>query len=72
MAKLKLGIIPEDKPIKLTIELPATTHRDLLAYAEVLVQQTGQAITNPARLIARCWFGSWQWIALLRRPGMLQ
>jgi len=33
MAKLKLGTIPDDKPVKLTIELPAPVHRDLLAYA---------------------------------------
>ena len=33
MAKLKLGAIPDDKPVKLTIELPAAVHRDLIAYA---------------------------------------
>ena len=31
MAKLKLGAIADDKPVKLTIELPAVVHRDLLA-----------------------------------------
>ena len=31
MAKLKLGAIPDDKPVKLTIELPAAVHRDLIA-----------------------------------------
>jgi hypothetical protein len=30
MAKLKLGVIADDKPVKLTIELPAAVHRDLL------------------------------------------
>ena len=30
MAKLKLGAIADDKPVKLTIELPAAVHRDLL------------------------------------------
>ena len=50
--KLKLGIISDDKPVKLTVELPATTHRDLLAYAEALGQQTGQPIPDPARLVA--------------------
>ena len=33
MAKLKLGAIADDKPVKLTVELPAAVHRDLLAYA---------------------------------------
>jgi hypothetical protein len=34
MAKLKLGAIEELKPVRLTIELHAAVHRDLLAYAE--------------------------------------
>lgn len=52
MAKLKLGAIADDKPVKLTIELPAVVHRDLLAYAEVLAKETGQSAHDPARLIA--------------------
>ena len=36
MAKLKLTAVPDDRPVKLTIELPAAVHRDLVAYAEVL------------------------------------
>jgi hypothetical protein len=42
MAKLKLGAIADDKPVKITIELPRTVHRDLRAYAEVLARETGQ------------------------------
>lgn len=41
MTKLKLGPITDDKPIKLTIELPALLHRELVAYAEVLTRETG-------------------------------
>lgn len=52
MTKLKLGAINDDKPIKVTIELPAALHRDLLAYGEVLARETGQPIANPAKLIA--------------------
>ncbi len=52
MAKLKLDTIPDDKPVKLTIELPAGVHRDLVAYAEVLGQQTEQRASEPAKLIA--------------------
>jgi hypothetical protein len=52
MAKLKLGAIPDDKPVKLTVEFPATLHRDLLAYAEVLARETGQPIPDPLKLIA--------------------
>jgi hypothetical protein len=52
MAKLKLGAIADDKPIKLTVELPAAVHRDLVAYAEALARETGQPISEPAKLIA--------------------
>lgn len=52
MAKLKLGAITYDKPVKLTIELSANIHRDLLAYAEVLARETRQTVAEPRKLIA--------------------
>jgi hypothetical protein len=52
VAKLKLGAITDDKPVKLTVELSAAVHRDLLAYAEVLARETGQGIAEPTKLIA--------------------
>jgi hypothetical protein len=51
MQKLKLSAIPDDRPVKLTIELPGTVHRDLVAYADVLASQSGQKV-EPAKLIA--------------------
>ena len=51
MTKLKLGAIPDDKPVKITLELPADVHRDLVAYAEALARETGQT-HEPAKLIA--------------------
>lgn len=51
MTKLKLGAIPDDKPVKVTVELPAALHRDLETYAEVLSSESGQQIGDPARLI---------------------
>jgi hypothetical protein len=51
MEKLKLSAVPDDKPIKLTVELPAATHRDLMMYAEVLGRTSGQAV-EPAKLVA--------------------
>ncbi|WP_338446963.1 DUF2274 domain-containing protein [Pelagerythrobacter marensis] len=51
MTKLKLGAIPDDKPVKLNIELPADVHRDLVAYADVLARETGQK-NEPAKLIS--------------------
>jgi hypothetical protein len=49
--KLKLGSLVENKPVKLTIELPASVHRDLVAYGDVLGRATGQTVSDPARLI---------------------
>ncbi len=51
MPKLKLGTILDDRPVKLSIELPAQVNRDLIAYAEVLGRETGQTI-EPAKLVA--------------------
>ena len=52
MAKLKLGAIADDKPVKLTVELPAAVHRDLLAYANALARESGQPIVDPLKLVA--------------------
>lgn len=52
MTKLKLGPLADDKPAKVSVELPAAVHRDLVAYAEVLSRSTGQPVTDPAKLIA--------------------
>ena len=51
MPKLKLGPLVDDKPVKLTVELPAQVHRDLVAYAEVLGRDDGAPV-EAARLIA--------------------
>ena len=53
MTKLKLGLLLDDKPVKLSIELPASVYRDLVAYGDVLARTTGTAgPIEPARLIA--------------------
>jgi hypothetical protein len=52
MMKLKLGPIADDKPVKVTLELPAALYRDLVAYAEVLARETGQPVADPTKLIA--------------------
>jgi hypothetical protein len=44
LSKLKLGPIVDDEPVRITVELPAAVHRDLIGYAEVLGRETGQAI----------------------------
>jgi hypothetical protein len=52
LAKLKLSAIADDRPVKLTVELPAAVHRRPVAYAEALVRETGQPVSAPAKLIA--------------------
>lgn len=52
MAKLKLAAIDDDKPVRVAIELPASLHRDLLAYAEAMARESGSAPVEPHRLIA--------------------
>ena len=52
MTKLKLGPIEEDKPLKLTIELPPALHRDLVAYGEALGRQSEAAPIDPVKLVA--------------------
>jgi hypothetical protein len=50
--KLKLGTIVDEKPVKVTLERPATLHRDLVAYAAILAPDTQQPVTDPTKLIA--------------------
>lgn len=52
MAKLKLGPLADDRPVKLTVELPAAVHRDLVAYAAALATETGQQPMPPEKLVA--------------------
>ena len=42
--KLKLSMLLDDKPVKLTVELSASVHRELVAYGEVLGRETGKSI----------------------------
>lgn len=43
VSKLKIGAIEDDKPVTMTIKLPAIYH-DLRVYAEVLEQEGGHTI----------------------------
>jgi len=52
MAKLKLAAVDDHNPVKVTLELPASLHRDLISYAEILSQQSGKTICEPTKLIA--------------------
>lgn len=50
MPKLKLAELQDETPVKLTIELPGSVHRDLVAYGEALAAESGRAI-EPAKLV---------------------
>ena len=52
MAKLKLATIEDEKPTRLTVELSASVHRDLIAYGEALGRENGGAAVQPVKLIA--------------------
>lgn len=51
MAKLKLGAVETDKPVRVSIKLPAPVHRNLLAYADALAAATKQEPLKPDKLI---------------------
>ena len=50
MTKLKLSAVPDDRPVKIAIDLPAAIHRDLALYAEAARQgnQPGRGRTGKA------------------------
>lgn len=52
MTKLKLGPLADDRPVKLTVELPAAVHRDLVSYASALAADTGGDAVPPDKLVA--------------------
>lgn len=49
MTKLKLRPLPDDKPVKITLELPAQLHRDLTEYGRLLAE--GGSPIEPTKLI---------------------
>jgi hypothetical protein len=51
MNKLKLSSVDDEKPVKLTVILPAALYRDLGAYADILSRESGKAV-EPTKLIA--------------------
>ncbi|MCP1196630.1 DUF2274 domain-containing protein [Acetobacter senegalensis] len=51
MSDLKISALPDEKPVRLTIDLPAPVHRDLLAYAEAMNALHQQSVT-PQKLVA--------------------
>ena len=52
MTRLKLSDITDEKPIKLTVELPTRLHRELVAYGVVLNGGNTKGAPEPDKLIA--------------------
>ncbi|OHD08738.1 DUF2274 domain-containing protein [Sphingopyxis sp. RIFCSPHIGHO2_12_FULL_65_19] len=53
MSKLRLGPVVEERPVKLTVELPGFLMRDLADYAAIHAKLTGLATPlAPEKLIA--------------------
>ena len=52
MSKLKLGPLPDEKPIKATVDIPAAVYRELTAYAEAHAAETGSSPVPPEKLVA--------------------
>jgi hypothetical protein len=44
MTKLRLGPIPDDRPVRITITLSATLHARMEAYAAALGDENGQRV----------------------------
>ncbi len=51
MPLLKIGAIESDKPVRITVELAASVHRDLLAYAAAHAKENGQEKSDPEKLV---------------------
>ena len=52
MSKLRLAPLIDEKPVKMTVELPASLHRALTLYAQALAKENGGATIEPAKLVA--------------------
>jgi hypothetical protein len=51
MTRLKLSDLADEKPVRLTVEVSARLHRELLAYAVALNEGDAKGAPPPERLI---------------------
>jgi hypothetical protein len=50
VARLKIGALADDTPVKLSLLLTAAVHRDLVSYAHAMSKENGQTV-EPAQLV---------------------
>jgi hypothetical protein len=51
MNKLKIESVADEKPVKLNVELSASVHKDLKAYAQLIEREGGGPVSDPAKLV---------------------
>jgi hypothetical protein len=51
MTKLKLAALEDDKPVRVSFDLPADVHRELIAYAQILEREAGKPLPDPVKLL---------------------
>ncbi|WP_343699204.1 DUF2274 domain-containing protein [Caulobacter sp.] len=51
MSKLKLRPLEDEAPVKMTLDVPPATYRNLMAYAQAHAAQTGGKVAEPVRLV---------------------
>jgi hypothetical protein len=52
MPKLKLGPLPDERPVRMQVTFTAEQHAQLEAYAHAVAAESGRAV-EPARLVPR-------------------
>lgn len=52
MPKLKLGPLPDERPVRMQVTFTAEQHAQLTAYAEAVAAESDRAV-EPARLVPR-------------------
>jgi hypothetical protein len=51
MTKLKLAALEDDRPVRVSFDLPAEVHRALIVYAAILARETGKPVSDPVKLL---------------------